>query len=151
MTQAETNRAPADDGLLALLGESGSTYTTRAGEVLELAPIKVRQMAAVARAAAPLSGVLAGMARGGGIDAVALAAQGDELAALLAALTGRPAQWVGELPLDDLVGLLSEALAVNVDFFSSRLQPAIERAAGRITATFSALTQPPAGSTLPPG
>lgn len=146
MTQAHT-----DDELLALLGESGSTYTTRAGEALELRPLKVRQMAAVARAAAPLAGVLAGMARGGPLDAMALAAQGDELAALLVALTERPAQWVGELPLDDLVGLLSEALAVNVDFFSSRLQPAIERAAGRITTTFSAMTPPPAGSTLPPG
>lgn len=147
-----THQAHADDELLALLGESGATYTTRAGEVLALEPLKVRQLAAVAHAAAPLSGLLASVARGGKVDAkidvMAVAAQGDEVAALLAALTGRPAAWVGDLPLDDLVGLLAEALAVNVDFFSSRLQPAIERAAGRITTAFGSMA--PAGSTLPP-
>lgn len=144
-----------DDDLQALLGDAARRHTTHGGDVVELAPIKVRQMAAVARAAAPLAGVLDGLVRGEPLDAMALAAQGDELAGLAAALTGRSPAWVGELELDDLVALLGEAVAVNVDFFARRLQPALDQAArrisGAVTPTLEAAQTGPAGSTLPPG
>jgi hypothetical protein len=46
--------------------------------------------------------------------------------------TGEPEEWVGALELDEMVMLVAEVVAVNLDFFVTRLAPAMKAALGRI-------------------
>lgn len=108
------------------------THTTSCGEAIEISPIRVRQLAQVARAAAPVMDSLAALAEQpadrqvqafGGL----LVERTDDMVGLVAALLDRPVDWVGDLRLDDVVSLAALAIEVNADFFVGRLRPAIDQ------------------------
>ena len=136
-----------------------TVFTTAAGERVEVAPLKVRQLGAFARAVGPLIedlSVIATMPAGdqAGAFGSVVVRHCDEVAQAVASATGRTAEWVGNLDLDDLVGLAGVVVEVNADFFVRRLLPVLEttlpEVAGRIQALTAARpsaaqTQQPAG------
>lgn len=139
---------------LAALCALPQTYKTAAGEEVEIAPVKVRQLAAVVKAADPVFGALAALSalppqEQGGAFAALLVARLDDVIALVSVLTGRPAEWFQDLDLGDLAGIASLAIEVNADFFVHRLLPAISgmgAAVGRVM--LAVAPEPhPAGST----
>lgn len=117
-----------------------------AGKEIPVAPIKVRNIPAFARAAAP---VMAAMASGDLLAAVAEA--GDELIAAVAIATGEPADWLGDLDADDFVRLAGAVIEVNADFFARKLAPAIAAASEKVAnatagASFSPSSSPVASA-----
>lgn len=147
---------------LAALCAQPQTYTTTAGEAVEIAPIRVRQLAAAARAAEPVFGELAALSdlpkdQQGAAFIGLLMARIDDVSALVAALVNRPAQWVGDLALDDLAGLAGLAIEVNADFFVHRLRPTIESMGAAMARGLGSMSPPAAqvqaqaGSVSPPG
>lgn len=130
--------------LAALVAEPG-VYVTAAGERVEVAPLKVRQLPAFARAVAPLLSEMAGR-RDGLLDVAALVAlHGERLAQAVAVATSRPEAWVGDMEADDFVRLVALVIEVNGDFFVRRLAPALEQAALTIERKLTP-TAAPAGS-----
>ena len=58
----------------------------------------------------------------------------DRLLRLLAGVSNTTEQDVGDLPVSDLLTLLEEVVAENVDFFVQRLPEAIRRVTTKVTA-----------------
>ncbi len=114
-----------------------------AGEAVAITPVRVAELERFAHAIAPLLDDLAaaendtldviGMLRrhpGPVIDAVVVGAR-------------KPRVWVEALGVDELVELAGAIAAVNADFFTRAVIPALTRAMTR-------LAGPAAGSPLPP-
>ena len=140
---------------LAALCAQPQTYTTTAGEAVSIAPIRVRQLAAVVRAAEPVFGPLAALkelppSEQGEAFMSLLVAQLGDVVGLVAALTDRPADWFQELDLGDLAGIAGLAIEVNADFFVHRLLPMIGSLGAAMSRSLGALT-PQAGSDPAPG
>jgi hypothetical protein len=115
------------------------------GRTIEVTPIRVRELAAFARAVEPLAQALA---------------QGPDLPRLLAEHTGAvieavavgarvEAAWIEELGLDELIDLAEAVIEVNVDFFAHRLAPRLIRVAARVGETVAGSSSTPASA--PPG
>lgn len=147
MNGGMTNDPNAAGGLDALCARPVRCKLS-SGETVEVAPIKVRQLAAVVRAAEPVIGALAGVAAlppasQGGAFAALLVEQLDDVVALVAALTGRTVEWVQDLDLDDLAAVAGAALEVNASFFVRRLRPSIEALGATMTRSLGALAPTP--------
>lgn len=131
------------DGGLAQLCAQPATYTAPDGRTVLVAPIKIRQLGAFARAVEPLLADLAGLAgqdavRGGALMLLA-ARRADAVASLVVSATDCDASWLGEQDLVVLVELLAHVLEVNADFFVQRLLPQLERLLPRLSQRIEAL------------
>lgn len=155
-----SDNVPAGDAVQQLrdLCAEPQVYVTAGGERVEVAPLKVRQLGAFARAVSPLLDDLAavGLATAGeqsGAFGSAVVRRADEVAQAVSAATARSAEWVGEQAIDDLVGLAALVVEVNADFFVRRLLPKLEAAlpavTGRILALMPAVTPSAAPETRP--
>jgi len=115
------------------------------GKTVAVAPLKVRQVPAFARAIGPALQSLAA-----GDLAAVLGTHGDALIEAVAAATGEPADWLGELAPDEFLRLAAEVVEVNADFFVRRVAPTLEALTARIDASLTGRTpspsSPPAGS-----
>jgi hypothetical protein len=133
------------DGGLAQLCAQPATYTGPDGRTVLVAPIKIRQLGAFARAVEPLLADLAGLAgqddavRGSALMLLA-ARRADAVASLVVSATDCDASWLGEQDLVVLVELLAHVLEVNADFFVQRLLPQLERLLPRLSQRIEALT-----------
>lgn len=118
---------------LAALARLGEPLPV-AGEVVEILPLTVLRAARVARALEPA--LAAGLDWAGGPEAlaVALARHGDALIGAVAAACDREPAWVGDLALDEFIGLAGALVRVNADFFGQRVRPAWTRALESATA-----------------
>lgn len=95
------------------------------GETLELAPMRFGQLAQAMK----IVGSLAGKLAAGSVDLFELLAEeSDRLMNLAALLTGKPREWVEQLPADEAVTLLAGLYQVNADFFARRVGPALTQA-----------------------
>lgn len=98
-----------------------------AGKPVTVAPLKVRQIPAFARAIAPAAqAVFSGDLMG------AVAAHGEALIEAMAIATGESAEWLGELEADAFLALVGEVVEVNADFFVRRVGPALNATVERI-------------------
>lgn len=97
-------------------------------ETLEIAPLKVGELPAFARALRPLAGKLSAQPDWLGL----LADDGEALLDALAIASRRPREWVGALPLDEAIKLAETVFAVNADFFIQRVTPGIVRLGARL-------------------
>ena len=99
-----------------------------AGERIDLTPLKVGEVPAVARAVQPIAVGLSASP-----DWLALLAEhGEAVIAAIAIATRRPVVWVAGLDLDEAVRLAEAVFGVNADFFIRRLLPSVTQAAARI-------------------
>lgn len=114
-----------------------------AGERLEILPIRAKNLARFARAAAPIQTQL----MAGDLQA-ALALHGDRVIELAAIGAERDPDWVGELYPDELLKLAGVVVEVNADFFARRVLPAARAAAQAIT---EAVRKASPGDTSSPG
>ncbi len=98
------------------------------GRDIDITPLKVGQLPAFTRAIKPIAGALQGALSDGGMNAALIMevlAEGEHLVEAISIATGVPAAELNESTPDELVGLASQALKVNGDFFKGRLTPAI--------------------------
>lgn len=109
-------------------------------KTVSIAPLKVRQIPAFARALAPAARELAA-----GDLGAALLGHGEALIDALAVATGAPVEWLGALEADEFLALAADVVEVNADFFTHRTAPALEQALARVTAALAPAT---AGATL---
>ena len=108
-----------------------------AGEHIDLAPLKVGEVPAFARAVQPIAASLSASP-----DWLALMAEHGEAAiAAIAVATRRPVEWVAGLDLDEAVRLAEAVFGVNADFFIRRLLPSVTQAAARIGQTLESPTR----------
>lgn len=126
---------------LAVLLRQGTTLQIRDRHV-RVAPISMKHLSPFARAVLPIAHAaapvkddtadLAGIdfARANWLELVMW--HGPDCIAAVALATGEPEEWLGELQPDEMVQLIAEVVAVNMDFFVKRLAPAIKAALGRI-------------------
>jgi len=99
-----------------------------AGETVEIAPLKVGEVPAFARAVQPIADRLSVSP-----DWLALLAEhGEAVIEAIAIAARRPRDWVMELDLDEAAGLADALFGVNADFFIRRLLPRLTEAAARI-------------------
>ncbi len=104
------------------------------GRTVEVTPIRVRELAAFARAIEPLAAELAA-----GLDLPRLLAQHTGALVDAVAVGARvEAEWVEGLGLDELLDLAEAVLEVNTDFFVRRLAPRLTQAMARIGETAAA-------------
>lgn len=111
------------------------------GRTIEVTPIRVRELAAFARAVEPLAAAMAE-----GLDLPRLLA--DHTGAVIEAVAVGArvdAAWIEELGLDELIDLAEAVVEVNVDFFARSLAPRLTRVAAHVGQTLAA-----AGSTSTP-
>lgn len=105
------------------------------GETLDLAPIRLGELPAFARAVQPAAAFLSASP-----DWLALiSTHGEAVIEAVAIACRRPREWVAALPLDEAVRLAGAVFEVNADFFMRRLAPAI----GQATAKLGAITRSP--------
>jgi hypothetical protein len=52
----------------------------------------------------------------------------EEVIGLMALVTGKPVEWFDEIGMEEGIGIVVEAIKVNRDFFSQRVQPLLEKA-----------------------
>ena len=101
------------------------------GERLELAPLKVGDVPAFARAVQPVAASLSASP-----DWLALLAEhGEAVIDAVAIASRRPPEWVTNLALDDAVRLAEAVFEVNADFFIQRVLPSLTEAATRVSQT----------------
>lgn len=117
-----------------------------AGESVAITPVRVAELERFAHAITPLLDDLAGTAGAddGGVDVIRLL-RCHPGAVIDAVVVGarKPRAWVDALGVDELVELAGAIAAVNADFFTRAVIPALTRAMTR-------LAGPAAGSPLPP-
>jgi len=95
---------------------------TAGGETVEILPLTVGQIPAIARA---LRGVRL-PPEGEPLDVLALVAEhGDPVADAVAIAVRRPRQWIDRLPADEFAHLSAAVVGVNADFFTRRVLPAV--------------------------
>jgi len=101
---------------------------TIGGETLDIAPLRVGDLPAFARAVRPFAHKASADPDWFGI----IGEDGEAAIAAVAIACRRPVEWVSGLSLDDAVRLAQAVFEVNADFFVKRLAPEIERASLRI-------------------
>lgn len=98
--------------------------------IIDVQPIRVGKLAAFMRA---VNGLLAAFSEPEKLDmAVLVMNHTDEVIVGLAVALDVDREMIEALDLADLVITLTAVVEVNADFFTHRLQPAIERARGTI-------------------
>jgi hypothetical protein len=109
---------------------------TVAGETLEVSPLRVRDLPAMARALAPIATAIPAIASSANPTAALAQAASEDVGRWIEAIisgvavaTGRPEEWVGELEIDELITLAGAVVEVNADFFARRVAPALTTAA----------------------
>lgn len=126
---------------LAVLLREGSTVQIR-DRAVRVAPITMKHLSPFARAVLPIAHAAApvkdGTADLAGINFAGanwldlVMWHGPDCIAAVSLATGEPEEWLGELNPDEMVQLIAEVVAVNMDFFVRSLAPAIKAALGRI-------------------
>jgi hypothetical protein len=127
------------------------------GERVDVSPLRARQLLRVLEALEPLlDETIAIVAEYGSITAAAkdvrsgknlprwmarARAHLDELIELISAAIEKPHEWGGALTLDEVIELAGAVLEVNLDFFSSRLAPALARQMDRLTLRLAGSTR----------
>ena len=108
---------------------------TVAGRDVQVSPLKIRELAPVARALEPVAPQLQRLLDGELTAAriLAFAIDADQFADAVAAAARLDRQWVGDLLGDDFVVLARAVIEVNLDFFVQRVVPALQ--AGGTSAT----------------
>lgn len=119
------------DDLLAL-----PTTVTIAGREVELLPPKLGKLAQLLALARPFSDVIdQGISTKGEVNITDLLTRAPESALEMIALyAGVERAWVDDLDLDDASELLARIVAVNIDFFVSRVAPSLSQVATLLTA-----------------
>ncbi|MFL4596948.1 hypothetical protein [Stenotrophomonas maltophilia] len=101
------------------------------GEQLHLTPLRLQQIGPFITASRTLIARVAMMAGAvGGSERAAVGAilldlleqDGTEIAAALAVVTGRDAEWIAGATLDEIADLLEVVIGLNRDFFAHRLR-----------------------------
>lgn len=127
MTKANGSAAGAKD-LETIF--PGSKQVQVGEETIDVRPLKVRQIAKIAKAAREIAT--------SNIDLKDLASvvteYPDEIITIVAAAIDRDETWVGELTADHLIVLMREIVAVNTDFFTRRVVPELSAALETISA-----------------
>jgi hypothetical protein len=121
-----------DGGLSDIFPEPGTVRID--GELIEIMPLKTKQIGAFSRAIRPLAGDIGRLLEKSERDSRAttdfilrmVAAHADEVIEAVAVATGKPAEWVGDLMPDELCFLALKIIEVNADFFAARLAPGLE-------------------------
>ena len=125
---------PNDDGGLSDIFPEPETVRID-GELIEITPLRVKQIGAFSRAIRPLAGDIGRLLeKSEQLDSRAttdfilrmVGSHTDEVIEAVAIATGKPADWVGDLMPDDLCFLVLKIIEVNADFFASRLAPGLE-------------------------
>ncbi|MBN7830656.1 hypothetical protein J5H37_11995 [Stenotrophomonas maltophilia] len=101
------------------------------GEQLHLTPLRLQQIGPFITASrtliarvAMMAGAVEGSERAavGAILLDLLEQDGTEIAAALAVVTGRDAEWIAGATLDEIADLLEVVIGLNRDFFAHRLR-----------------------------
>lgn len=148
------NDTAAADTLAALCAEP-RRYTAGDGTVVEVHPLKVRQLGPFTRALEPLlvdvvaladtpaaEPVEADAGAPGGRGAALMllvARRAEDVSRVVAIATGCDEQWLGERDLADLAELAAAVLEVNADFFVQRLLPMVQRLLPALTQRLTTL------------
>ncbi len=110
------------------------------GRQITVAPLKVGQLPAFARAVKPIGGAVEALATGR--EALTLAAMldliadhGEAIIDAVAIASGVPAHELADATPDQLIELAAVCLEVNADFFGRRLTPALRAAVAGQAAT----------------
>lgn len=107
-----------------------ATFVTFQGRQLQVAPLKVGQLPAFARAIKPISGTIEALASGrAALDLptilTAIADHGDAVIEAVAIGSGVSQDELREATPDQLIELAIGVVRINADFFKGRLTPAI--------------------------
>jgi len=118
--------------LSEIAGNGPAVSLDVAGGQVEIRPLRARQFGSVFAALEPISEEFSSLIDSveDGIDAgllVSLLAKGDYIIQALAAATGKPDDFIGDLEADELLQILLAVIEVNADFFTRRLVPVISR------------------------
>lgn len=101
------------------------------GKEITIRTMKVKQLAAVLKAAAPFMGLL--KSKPGSEDLLGLVAGNlPGAVTMVAVLTDQSEDWVGDLDVAELVELFSGLLEVNLDFFTQRVLPLLSDAMAKV-------------------
>ena len=123
------------DDLQALAG-SAQRLELSTGRVVELTPIRVKELPAFMAAIGALLGQMSASP-----DVLAMLAQNPEAVIAATAIGLRmPRAEVDELGTDDLVVAALAVIEVNADFFVRRVQPALLKASAQAVAALAGLT-----------
>jgi hypothetical protein len=115
---------------------------TVGGETIPIVPIKVKQLSATIKAAAPLMAHFKN-SNPGEIDIFSLVSSSiDDAIELVAQLSGKPREWIEELEIPELVDLTSALVEANVDFFTKSVLPSVLRAMGQLSPSLQSLGNP---------
>lgn len=99
------------------------------GEKLTILPLSTGQIMRVMKALKPALVDIQGE-----INITMIAAgHGETLVAAVSAATGKPIEWVENIPPDEFIRLAGKLLEVNADFFTRRVLPEIIAAAEKIS------------------
>lgn len=113
------------------------TLTIAGGEVV-IRQIKLGQIPAVLRAVQPITHMLK-QDQPLDLQSMFMLYAGDCLT-LLQVLSGKPADWINALDIDDGIRLFTSLLEVNIDFFVLRILPLLPEVMGQLRAKAEALT-----------
>jgi hypothetical protein len=114
------------------------------GELLEITPLRVGELAAMLRAVRPFAEQLLGEP-----DFIRLLAEHSESVTEAVAIAARrPKEWIDQLLVDEAIRLATVVFEVNADFFVQRVVPAVKAAAARLNAAPAGAT-PSTGSSVP--
>lgn len=92
------------------------------GETIKVFPFAFGQLPKVAKCFASIKGVI----EGGNLIEIA-SAGGEDLIELLCIAAKRPRAWFDTLPSDQGLELMAAVIQQNRDFFTQRMQPALQR------------------------
>ncbi len=116
-----------------------------AGRSLEITPIRVKELAAMVKAVAPLFDELVA-----GVSVVELLERHAESIIDIAIIGARcEREWLDELHLGDLAELVEAVIAVNADFFTRQIKGAIQRMAAKLNQNPNLGSEPSSGSSVP--
>lgn len=114
-----------------------------AGEVVTIEPMRVRHLPVVTKAMTLFFERLAS-------NADPLVVVGDcmpEISAAMAALTGKSAEWINDLQIEDGLTLAVVLLEANRDFFVTKVLPKLQTLGGAGSMSYSVSSQPGTPST----
>jgi|GEM_PF-529375 hypothetical protein len=136
--------------LTTVLPPGGGDKVSAGGEIIEIKPATLGQLAAAMKAGAGLLKTF--KERDGEFDIVlVLAERSDELLNTAAALLDKPVEWIAALPADEAVDLAVKVVSANIDFFTRVLLPKINEAAGSISKAVQPAGQKPSNGSLRAG
>lgn len=103
-------------------------HLTIAGELIEIAPVRIGELPALAKIIRPIAARLTLEP-----DWLALLTEeGERVLTLLAILARRPRQWIDQLALDEALLLVQALVEANADFFVQRVVPELTRLASHL-------------------